>query len=210
MTLKLKSTTNELWKGWKLAWYHHFTHIACAKKLRGYGKNWMHFVYKMDNLFRSIRVSDENSSVTKGFHFFDLFELQTFLCSKCSIQSEYWPEHPVEWWRLSMVTAQRDTHEEEIAHPKILLWDVIGFTVITFFSSEFPDLYMFVIVRVLMCFGTWNVYFVLHINMYLSDIICYFSCIYWIFWAKWPWNWKALQMNSEKVESWHGVVISPT
>ena len=35
----------------------------------GYGKNWMHFVYKMDNLFRSIRVSDENSSVTKAFHF---------------------------------------------------------------------------------------------------------------------------------------------
>ena len=34
-TLKLKSTTNELWKGWKLAWYHHFTHIACARKKRG-------------------------------------------------------------------------------------------------------------------------------------------------------------------------------
>ena len=34
-TMKLKNTTNELWKGWKLAWYHHFTHIACAKKLRG-------------------------------------------------------------------------------------------------------------------------------------------------------------------------------
>ena len=34
-TLKLKSTTNVLWKGWKLAWYHHFTHIACGKKLRG-------------------------------------------------------------------------------------------------------------------------------------------------------------------------------
>ena len=32
---KLKSTSNELWKGWKLAWYHHFTHIACYKKLRG-------------------------------------------------------------------------------------------------------------------------------------------------------------------------------
>ena len=31
-TLKLKSTTNELWKGWKLAWYHHFTHIECARK----------------------------------------------------------------------------------------------------------------------------------------------------------------------------------
>ena len=35
MSMKLKSTTNNLWKGWKLAWYHHFTHIACAKKLRG-------------------------------------------------------------------------------------------------------------------------------------------------------------------------------
>ena len=45
MTLKLKSTTNELWKGWKFAWCHHFTHIACAKKLReGYGKNWIYFV----------------------------------------------------------------------------------------------------------------------------------------------------------------------
>ena len=30
-TQKLKSTTNELWKGWKLAWCHHFTNIACAK-----------------------------------------------------------------------------------------------------------------------------------------------------------------------------------
>ena len=39
------------------------------KSREGYRKNWMHFVYKMDNLFRSIRVSDENSSVTKGFHF---------------------------------------------------------------------------------------------------------------------------------------------
>ena len=31
-TLKLKSISNELWKGWKLAWYHHLTHIACARK----------------------------------------------------------------------------------------------------------------------------------------------------------------------------------
>ena len=35
MTLKMKSSTNEIWKGWNLAWYHHFTHIACARKLRG-------------------------------------------------------------------------------------------------------------------------------------------------------------------------------
>ena len=35
MTLKLKSSTNELWKGWNLAWFHNFAHIACAKRLRG-------------------------------------------------------------------------------------------------------------------------------------------------------------------------------
>ena len=34
-TLKLKSISNELWKGWKLAWYHHFIHITCARKFRG-------------------------------------------------------------------------------------------------------------------------------------------------------------------------------
>ena len=46
----------------------------------GYGKNWMHFVYKTDNLFRSMRVSDENSSVTKGFHYFELIWTTDFLC----------------------------------------------------------------------------------------------------------------------------------
>ena len=29
-TIKFKSIWNELWKGSNLAWYHHFTHIACA------------------------------------------------------------------------------------------------------------------------------------------------------------------------------------
>ena len=32
----------------------------------------MHFVYKTDNLFQSIRISYGNSSVTKGFHFLKL------------------------------------------------------------------------------------------------------------------------------------------
>ena len=39
MTLKLKSTANELWNGWKLASYHSFTNIACAKKFRGLREN---------------------------------------------------------------------------------------------------------------------------------------------------------------------------
>ena len=66
-TLKLKSTTNDLWKGWKLAWYHHFTHIACAKKLRGLRKNWMHFLYKTDNLFRSIWVRTKIHVLQRDF-----------------------------------------------------------------------------------------------------------------------------------------------
>ena len=40
----------------------------------------MHFVYKLDNLFWSIRVSDENSSVTKAFHFLKLITTPDFLC----------------------------------------------------------------------------------------------------------------------------------
>ena len=31
-----------------------------------------------------------------------------------------------------------------------------------------------------------------------------------LFWAKWPWIWKALQLNSEKVETWQGIIIWPT
>ena len=58
------------------------------KSIEGYGKNRTHFVYKLDNLFRSIRVSNENSSVTRALHFLNLFELQTFLRSVCTIQSE--------------------------------------------------------------------------------------------------------------------------
>ena len=54
MTLKMKSYTNELSKGWKLAGYHHFTHIECAKKLRGLRQ-------KLD----ALRVQNgRNSSVT--------------------------------------------------------------------------------------------------------------------------------------------------
>ena len=48
------------------------------KSREGYGNNWTHFVYKLDNLFRSIWVSDENPSVTRSLQcFLNLFELQT-------------------------------------------------------------------------------------------------------------------------------------
>ena len=52
------------------------------KSREGHGKNWTHFVYKLDKLFRSIRVSDDNSSVTRALHFF-----QTYLNSKLFLRS---------------------------------------------------------------------------------------------------------------------------
>ena len=45
-------------------------------------------MYKLENLFRSIRVSDENSSVTLALHFSNLLQLQTFLRSVRTIQSD--------------------------------------------------------------------------------------------------------------------------
>ena len=47
----------------------------------------MHFVYKLDNLFRSIRVSDENSSVTPAIQYLNnLVRLRTFFVFRCTIQ----------------------------------------------------------------------------------------------------------------------------
>ena len=84
---KWKAVQNELWEGWNLARYHHFTRTACAKSRESDGKNWMHFVYKMDNLLGSIRVSDENSSVTPAIQYFNnLVQLWTFFAFRCTIQ----------------------------------------------------------------------------------------------------------------------------
>ena len=85
-TLKLKSTTIELWKGWKLARCHHFTHIACARKYRGLRQ-------KLD----AIRAQNRQSpSKYQGFIrklvcykeisiFLTYLNSIVFLCSKCTI-----------------------------------------------------------------------------------------------------------------------------
>ena len=79
-TIKLKSISKELWKGWKLAWYHHFIHIACARKLRGLRQKRDALRVQTDNLFQSISISYGNSSVKKGFHFLKLIWTPHFLC----------------------------------------------------------------------------------------------------------------------------------
>ena len=87
MTLKLERATTWTQKRLNLAWYHHLTHITCVQKLRGLRQNWVHFVYKLDHLFQSTRVSDENSSATKTFHFSKLVSTQDFFLHRtCNIQ----------------------------------------------------------------------------------------------------------------------------
>ena len=87
-TLKFKSIPNELWRCWKLAWYHHFIHIACARKLRGLRQ-------KLD----ALRVQNGQSlSKYQGFRrklicykvisfFWTYLKSIVLLCSKCTIQS---------------------------------------------------------------------------------------------------------------------------
>ena len=87
-TLKRKSISNELWKGWKLAWYRHFIHIASARNLRGSPQ-------KLD----ALRVQNGQSLSKyqdfirklvcyKGISFFKTYlNSIVFLCSKCTIQS---------------------------------------------------------------------------------------------------------------------------
>ena len=138
MTLKLKSTTNELWKGWKLAWYHHFTHIACYKKLRGLRQKLDALRVQNGQSLSKYQGFGRKLICYKGISFFWTYlNSRLFLCSKFTIQSH-----------------------------------IINFQP---FLSLFPIFHAF------------------------TD-----------FWVKWPWNWKALQMNSKQVESWHGIIISAT
>ena len=66
-----------------------------CKSWEDYGKNWMHFVYKLDHLFKSTRVSHENSSVTKKFHFSKLISTQEFFCIQhATFKATYWNFHP--------------------------------------------------------------------------------------------------------------------
>ena len=71
-----------------------------CKSWEDYDKNWMYFVYKLDNLFQSTRVSDENSSVAKTFHFSKLILTQNFFCIQHeTLKATYWNFNPF-WLHL--------------------------------------------------------------------------------------------------------------
>ena len=77
-TLKLKSISmnSEKVESWHGIIISPTWHVQKCRE--GHHKNWMHFVCKLDNLFRSITISNENSSVTRALQcFLNLFELWT-------------------------------------------------------------------------------------------------------------------------------------
>ena len=80
MTLELKSTTNELWKGWKLAWYHHFTHIACYKKLRGLRQKLDALRVQNGQSLSKYQGFGRKLICYKGISFFELIWTPYFLC----------------------------------------------------------------------------------------------------------------------------------
>ena len=80
-TLKLKKAlqmNSKMVESWHGVIISPTQHVQESRE--AYGKNWTHFVYKTDNLIRSIRVSHGNSSVTKGFHFIELIRTPQFFC----------------------------------------------------------------------------------------------------------------------------------
>ena len=88
MTLKLKSTTNELWKGWKLAWYHHFTHIVCAKKLKGLRQKLDALCIQNGQSLSKYQGFERKLICYKGISSFWIYlNSRVFVCSKCIIQS---------------------------------------------------------------------------------------------------------------------------
>ena len=210
----------------------------------------MHFVYKMDNLFRSIRVSDENSSVTKGFHLFELISTPDFLCvqnapfkATSSIFNPFWLhllffmhllifllsdleiEKNYKWTlkrlKLGMVSSfhlhsmckkvERVTAKTGCTSctKRTISFEVSGFRTKThLLQRDFIILNLFEL-------QTLCVFKMHHSKPHqqfstLSDFIGSFSGIHSYSLAKLPWSWKALQMISEKVERWHGIIISPT
>ena len=82
----MKSTTNELWKCWKLACYHHFTHIPCVKKLRGLRQKLdaLH-VQNGQSLLKYQGFERELISYKRISFFWTYLNSIIFVCSKCTI-----------------------------------------------------------------------------------------------------------------------------
>ena len=74
------STTNEIWKCWKLACYHHFTHKECAKKLRGLRQKLDALHVQHGQSLSKYEGFERELMCYKGISFFELIWTPYFLC----------------------------------------------------------------------------------------------------------------------------------
>ena len=136
---EIEKTTNELWKGWNFAWCHHFTRIACAKKLRVLRQKLDALRVQNGQSLSKYQGLGRKLICYKGISlFWTYLNSRLFVCSKCTIQSHISNFQP---FLTSFVLFQAFAHIFELNDHE---------------------------------------------------------------------NWQALQMIPEKVESWHGIIISPT
>src|SRR5213083_2476548 len=71
----------------KLAWYHHFTHIACAKKLRGLRQKLDALRVQNGQSLSKYQGFRRKPSCYKGISFFlTYFNSRLFVCSVCTIR----------------------------------------------------------------------------------------------------------------------------
>ena len=82
-----KALQNELWKGWKLAWYHHFTDIACKKVERVTAKTWCTSCTKWTISFEVSGFRTKTHLLQRHFIFLTYFNSRLFVRSVCTIQS---------------------------------------------------------------------------------------------------------------------------
>ena len=134
----MKSTANELWNGWKLAWYHNFTHIEWTKKLRGLREKLDALLVQTGQSPSKYQAFGRKLVYIKGISFFKHILTQDFFCI-----------------RNAPFKAT---------------------------SSIFDPFWL-------------HFLFFMHLLIFLSKMTL---------------KLKALQMNSEQVESWHGIIISHT
>ena len=70
-------------------------------------------------------------------------------------------------------------------------------------------MHLLIIFRLFVCSKCTIQSHIINFQPFLTSFVI-FHAFTDFFWAIRPWNWKAFEMNSEKVPSWHGIIISPT
>ena len=195
-------------------------------------------MYKLDNLFRSIRVSNKNSSVTPALHFFeliwtpDVFSVQDAPFKTMSSTFNPFQHNLLFFMHLPICFELNGPEIEKLYkwtlkrlklgmvssfHPHSMCkkldrvmgktrrtwctnwtisFEVSGFRMKThLLHRQFKILITYYNSRRFLHSACTIQSHVINFQPFLIKFAI-FNAFTDLFWAKWPWNWKALQMNS--------------